>query len=199
MSVTHQVAAGEVDQHAATRAIARLRRGLRSPSLVVAVLRAQLALRRCDHVPWTVRLLGRARVDNYGRIELGERVRLDGRTVPIELVSMGGPLTVGDGTYINYGASISSHLGVSIGRNCLIGNYALVMDSDYHDPVDRSRPGPAAPITIEDDVWVGTRAMVLKGVRVGRGAVIAAGAIVTKDVPARTMVAGVPAKHLRSL
>jgi acetyltransferase-like isoleucine patch superfamily enzyme len=88
---------------------------------------------------------------------------------------------------------------VTIGKNCLIGNYALIMDSDYHSLNDRSLPGEAAPIEICDDAWIATRAIVLKGVRIGAGAVVAAGAVVTEDVPPRTLVAGVPAKVVRSL
>lgn len=178
---------------------ARAWRALRSPSTLTAVLRAKLALRRCDAAPWGIRLRGRVRVENFGGMRIGERVRIDGRTVPVELVSWHGPLAIGDGTFINYGASISAHTGVTIGRDCLIGNYALIMDSDYHDLRDRSQPGVARPIVIEDNVWIGARAIVLKGVRIGEGAVVAAGAIVTSDVPAKTVVANEPAKVMRTL
>ncbi len=177
----------------------RALRALRSPSTMLALLRAQIALRSCDRAPWSIRLRGRVFVENGHRIELGSRVRLDGRTVPIELVSVSGPLTVGDGSFLNYGCSISAHAGVSIGRNCLIGNYVLIMDNDYHDPLDHAQLGVSKPIVIEDDAWIGARAIILKGVRVGHGAVVAAGAVVTKDVPARTMVAGVPATLVRAL
>ena len=172
---------------------------LRSPSTLLAVLRAKVALRRCDVVPWGVRLHGRALVVNRCRIVLGERVRIDGGTVRIELVSMTGPIVIGDASFINYGATISSHAGVTIGREVLIGNYAMIMDNDYHDPNDHNRLGASKPITIEDGAWIGARAIVLKGVHVGAGAVVAAGAVVTKDVPPRTMVAGVPATVVRAL
>lgn len=178
---------------------ARVLRAVRSPSDVFALVRARLALRRCDAVPWSVRARGRIIVENYGRILIGERVRIDARTVPVELVSFGGELRVGDGTFINYGATISAHSGVQIGRDCLIGNYAMIMDSDYHDVADFSKPGETAPIVIEDNAWVGARAIVLKGVRIGQGAVVAAGAVVTRDVPPRTLVAGVPARVVREI
>ncbi len=174
-------------------------RAARSPSTVAAMLRAQFALRKCDSAPLSVRLRGRVTVENHHRIEIGARARLDGRTVPIELVSWNGPLTIGESTFINYGCSISAHTGVSIGRKCLIGNYVLIMDNDYHDTSDHSKPGVSKPIVIEDNVWIGARAIILKGVRVGRGAVIAAGAVVTKDVLPRTMVGGVPASLIRQL
>ena len=57
----------------------------------------------------------------------------------------------------------------------------------------------AAPITIETNVWIGTAATVLQGVRIGAGSVVAAGAVVTRDVPPATLVAGVPAKVIREL
>jgi maltose O-acetyltransferase len=177
----------------------RVTRALRSPSTMMAVLRAKIALRRCDEAPWGIRLRGRIKVENYGGIRIGERVRIDGRTVPVEVVSWGGPLTIGEATFINYGASISAHAGVTIGRDCLIGNYVLIMDSDYHDLRDRAKPGIARPIVIEDGVWIGARAIVLKGVHIGEGAVVAAGAIVTSDVPPRTVVANEPAKVVRTL
>jgi len=180
--------------------LVRVLRLLRSPSVALAAVHAQLALRRCDSVPFTTRVQGRVRVENYGgRIEIGPRVRIDGRTVPVELNCVDSTLTLGAGTYLNYGSSISSHAGVTIGNNCLIGNYALIMDSDYHSLTDRSQPGEAAPIVLEDDVWIATRAMVLKGVRIGAGAVVAAGAVVTSDVAPRTLVAGVPARMVRRL
>jgi len=163
------------------------------------VLRARLALRRCARVPWSVRVLGRVSVTNHHRIDIGARVRFDGRTVPIELVSWSGPLTIGEGTYINYGCSISAHAGVSIGRNCLLGTYVLIMDNDYHDTRDHTKAGVSNPIVIDDEVWIGARAIVLKGVHVGRGAVIGAGAVVVKDVAPRTVVGGVPAAFIRKL
>ena len=73
------------------------------------------------------------------------------------------------------------------------------MDSDFHGVADRDDGGKAAPITIEDDAWLATRAVVLKGVTVGRGAVVAAGAVVTKDVPPYTVAAGVPARVIRHI
>lgn len=177
----------------------RMLQALRSPGRVWPLLHAQLSMRRCNTLPWSVRLSGRVKLVNYVRIELGHRVRVDGGTVPVELVSIGGPITIGDGTFINYGATISAHSGVSIGRDVLIGNYAMIMDSDYHDLHDRTKPGLTAPIVLEDDCWIGARAIVLKGVRVGRGAVVAAGSVVTKDVPPRTLVAGMPAQVVRTL
>ncbi|WP_414717367.1 acyltransferase [Telluribacter sp.] len=73
------------------------------------------------------------------------------------------------------------------------------MDNDFHGTANRDEePAPEAVI-LEDNVWLATRSMVLKGVRIGEGAVVAAGAVVTKDVPPYTMVGGVPAKVIKQL
>jgi maltose O-acetyltransferase len=177
-----------------------LPRALKSPGLAWPVLNAQLKLRRVTRLPLSVRLWGRAFVINNGEIELGERVRIIGKTVPVELVAHhGARLTIGDGSFLNYGSSISAHSSVTIGDNCLIGNYVNVMDSDYHDLIERDRPGPSAPIIIEDDVWLGTRAIVLKGVRIGKGSAVGAGSVVTRDIPPNSLAFGVPAKVIREI
>jgi maltose O-acetyltransferase len=173
---------------------------LRDPNLVLWSLNARRHLFRCNRLPITVRLRGKARVENYGRIEIGDRVLIDGRMVPVELVAhRTGRIEIGDRTYINYGVSISAHESVSIGRDCLIGNYTLILDNDYHDMADHLKLGESAPIVIEDNVWLGARVTVLKGVRIGAGSVVGAGAVVTRDVPPRTFVAGIPAKVVRKL
>jgi len=100
---------------------------------------------------------------------------------------------------VNTGTSISARASVSIGARCQIANHVLIMDSDFHGLSERDKPEPPAPIVIEDDVWIAVRATVLKGVHIGRGAVVAAGAVVTRDVPPYTLVAGVPAHPVRRI
>jgi maltose O-acetyltransferase len=175
-------------------------RAFRSPGLVIRQLVSRWKLRSCTFAPITVRCWGRVRVTNQGEIFLGDRVRIEGRTVPVELVAWrGARLEIGAGTYLNYGASVSAHRSVSIGSECLIGNYTVIMDSDYHGLRDRDQPDEPEPVIIEDNVWVGLRAIVLKGVRIGRGSVVAAGSVVTKDVPPGVLVAGMPARIIRKI
>lgn len=139
-------------------------------------------------------------MENHGRIEIGDKVRIEARTVPVEMVAWkGATLRIGNRTFINYGASLSAHRDLTIGENCLIGNYVVIMDSDYHDLQDRTKPGPAEPIVIEDDVWLGVRVTVLKGVRIGKGSVVGAGSVVTQDIPPRSLAFGVPARVVRDL
>lgn len=171
---------------------------VRQPSLAWQVLNAQLRLGRRAAVPLTVRLIGRARVEGTGRIAFGDRVLITGTTVPVEFVAWApGRLTVGARTYINYGVSISAHQLVAIGEDCLIGQYVIINDNDYHDVVQKRRLPPSAPVVIEDRVWLGARAIVLKGVRIGHDAVIGAGAVVTSDIPPRSVAVGVPARVVR--
>ncbi|MEN0005499.1 MAG: acyltransferase, partial [Bacteroidota bacterium] len=72
--------------------------------------------------------------------------------------------------------------------------YAHIMDSDYHDLHDRLQSGATGKVILEDGVQLGARSVVLKGVRIGRGAKVAPGAVVTQDVPAFAVVSGIPAK-----
>jgi maltose O-acetyltransferase len=88
---------------------------------------------------------------------------------------------------------------VRIGNRVQIANWVSIMDGDFHGLAERDRPPPPEAVHIEDDVWIATRATVLKGVTIGRGAVVAAAAVVTRDVEPYTLVAGVPARPVRRI
>jgi tetrahydrodipicolinate N-acetyltransferase len=114
----------------------------------------------------------------------------------IRVVVDGGRLTIGHGTNVNgLGTRLLCAQAVTIGAHCTFSWDVQVLDTDFHaittDGVERPS---VAPVRIGDRVWVGTRAVVLKGVTIGDGAVVAAGAVVTSDVPAGAVVAGVPAR-----
>lgn len=176
-----------------------LRTVARDPRRLWQVLNAQLRLRG-THLPLSVRLWGRVRVSGRSGITFGDRVRITGTTVPVELATSGtGTLTIGAGSYLNYGTSIAALASVSIGEACHIGQYAIINDNDYHDLHDRSKVPPSAPVVLEDRVWLGARVIVLKGVRIGHDAVIGAGSVVTRDVPPRTLSVGVPARVIKQL
>jgi acetyltransferase-like isoleucine patch superfamily enzyme len=124
-------------------------------------------------------------------------VRNDGGTITVESCSFeagvrlevypGATVFIGKGTYLNRNVHIVAAESVTIGRGVKIGWDTVLMDTDLHG--HSGQPTRTKPIVIEDDVWIGCRAIVLKGVHVGKGAVIAAGAIVTKDVPPKAVVA----------
>jgi acetyltransferase-like isoleucine patch superfamily enzyme len=104
-------------------------------------------------------------------------------------------VTIGDGTYFDGDSRLISATAIKIGAGCAIAWEVLIMDTDFHR-MD-GRPTGDIPTTIGDHVHIGAAARVLKGVTVGDGAVIAAGAIVTRDVPPGALVAGNPARVVR--
>lgn len=108
-------------------------------------------------------------------------------------VNRGARLRLGSG-YANTGVSIDCFEDISIGNDVALAKGVVIRDCDSHS-IDGARD--RAPIRIGDHVWIGTGAIVLKGVTIGEGAVIAAGAVVTRDVPAASLVAGVPARVIR--
>lgn len=113
----------------------------------------------------------------------------------IRIVIDSGELSIGHGTNVNGSARILVRSGVRIGAWCTLSWDCQILDNDFHTMiVDGQRRPSTAPVTLGDRVWVGTNALILKGVTIGDGAVIAAGAVVTRDVPAHAVVAGSPAK-----
>jgi acetyltransferase-like isoleucine patch superfamily enzyme len=109
----------------------------------------------------------------------------------------GARIHIGNGTYLNRNAEIVAAECVTIGRDCMIARDVVIMDTDQH-----SVPGSdvtARPVKIGDRVWIGARAIVLKGVTIGADSIIGAGAIVTKNVPPRSVVVGPAATVIREL
>ncbi len=142
---------------------------------------------------------GKPLLDNQGYIILGDRVRLWSNINRVKIfVKKGAMLRIGNNTRIN-GVHISVSLEVVIGNNVRIGPYTIILDDDFHNVTGINEAAKKKPIIIEDDVWISSRATILKGVTIGKGAVVGAGAVVTKDVPAYTLVGGVPAKPIKNL
>jgi len=164
------------------------------------MLNAQLHLRGKASVPFSVRLQGRLQLSGCGEVVLGEGVSFIGTVVPIELVTYtSGRIEIGNHTFINYGSSIAARASVKIGSYCHLGHYTFVMDNDQHGVVRRMELPQSDPVIIEDHVWIGSKTVILPGVRIGSRAVIGAGSIVTKDIPPRCVAAGNPARVLRHL
>ncbi|WP_372699836.1 DapH/DapD/GlmU-related protein [Arthrobacter sp. JSM 101049] len=110
-----------------------------------------------------------------------------------------GPVSIGEGTFINRDAYIRSH--TTIGKNVNIGPFCRFL-TDSHDPGStRKRAGKnrVDEIVIGDGCWIGGSSTILGGVRIGHNSVIAAGAVVTSNVPPNTLYAGVPARRIRDL
>lgn len=109
-------------------------------------------------------------------------------------------ITIAGGSMVGENCFLDGFGGLTIGRNVLIAHNSSLIAEDHgfatrRLPI-RYQPKTAAPIVVEDDVWIGCGVRVLKGVRIGQGAIVAAGAVVTKDVPAYAIVGGVPARVL---
>jgi len=109
----------------------------------------------------------------------------------------GATIKIGKGTYLNRGVEIVASMSVYIGAYCKIARDVIIMDTDQH-PVDGDNM-QMKPVRIEDRVWLGSRAIVLKGVSIGHHSVIGAGAIVTKSVPAFSVVVGQAARVIGTL
>jgi acetyltransferase-like isoleucine patch superfamily enzyme len=134
-------------------------------------------------------------VENHGgRIEVGSCAFFGG--VRLECWR-GAVIHIGHGTYLNRNTEIVAAESVIIGCDCKIARDVIIMDTDQH-----ALPGASLvvrPVVIEDRVWIGARAIVLKGVTIGHDSVVGAGAVVTKSVPPRSVVAGPAARVVRTL
>ena len=117
--------------------------------------------------------------------------------VILKTVGHGAKIVIGDDVGMS-GCTITAATSVTIGNHVLLGSGCLITDSDLHpvDPEDRRAgyAGASCPIVIEDDVFVGARAIILKGVTIGKGSVVGAGAVVAKSAPPYSVVVGNPAK-----
>lgn len=138
-------------------------------------------------------------VCNEGTMQFGDHVVIRSPHHRIELHSSpGARLVIGAGSYLNQGCTLAATRSIEIGERCLIGEFVAIHDTNFH-AVQPSQPVKSAPVHIGHNVWIGHRAIILAGVTIGDHAVIGAGAVVTKDVPARHVVGGNPAKLIRVL
>lgn len=112
---------------------------------------------------------------------------------------VGSNIHVGEGFLTNYNVMILDVGPVRIGDNCMIGPNTVISTVNHPlDPAERRKKlSIVSPVTIGDDVWIGANCTILPGVTIGNNVVVAAGAVVTKDVPSDCIVAGVPARVIR--
>jgi acetyltransferase-like isoleucine patch superfamily enzyme len=146
------------------------------------------------------------------RIEIGKHTQIEGELL---VFAHGGKISVGDWCFIGEGSRIWSGSSIHIGNRVLISHNVNIFDNLTHpiDPKQRhlhfrrileiGHPTDIElgdqPVVIEDDAWIGASASILRGVRIGHGAVVGAGAVVTQDIPSMTVVAGNPARIIRML
>jgi acetyltransferase-like isoleucine patch superfamily enzyme len=163
---------------------------------------------QCESVGPGFRMERLPYLQGAGRIVVGRDVRLSGKPNIHFSARHGRPpeLIIGDGTFIGHACGFHVGRSVRIGRHCLLAGGVQVYDLDGH-PLDAAArraglPTPAdavRPVEIGDDVWVGSGALILKGVTIGPRSVVAARSVVTADVAADVVVAGSPARVVRHL
>lgn len=130
-----------------------------------------------------------------GKVILGNEINMNRN---VYLGAFGNSITIGDRTQLNRGASIDGRGPVELGCDVLVGPGAQIIAyqhrfADKRVPINR-QGFAAETITVEDDVWIGANATILAGVRIGRGSVVGAGAVVTKSCPPYSILGGVPAR-----
>jgi acetyltransferase-like isoleucine patch superfamily enzyme len=137
-----------------------------------------------------------AKVD--GVVEIAAKCELN---QGVELNAFGGSIRIGRRVWLGPYVVIYGHGGVEIGESTLVSMHCTILSSNHAIPamgtLIRDVPDELRPTTIGRDVWIGANTVILGGVTIGDGAVVAAGAVVTKDVEAGAIVAGVPARLLR--
>jgi acetyltransferase-like isoleucine patch superfamily enzyme len=175
-----------------------------------------LNARRWATLSPTVKIHPSAEIRNYlgdpKAITIGAHSHINGQ---LFVFWNGGNINIGEWSHIGDGSRIWSQASISIGNHVLISYLVDIHDTNGH-PIDWEErrldeqelmagkyriptKTVSKPIIIEDDVWIGFKATVLKGVHIGRGAIITAGSVVAEDVPAWTVLAGNPARVIREL
>lgn len=147
------------------------------------------------------------------KIHVGKNTHIRGI---LQIFAYGGEISIGDNSYVGDNSRIWSGENITIGNNVLISHFVNIIDSNSHEIDFKERAEATmnlfkvghptskgsiltSPIIIEDYVWISYNVSIMKGVRIGMGAIVAAGSVVTKDIPPLTLVAGNPARVIKSL
>ncbi len=148
--------------------------------------------------PWHVRISGENIRIGHSFTAIGELGN------PVEIGVWGrepgsGRITIGDACLMSPGSRITASDEVVVGDGVMLANSAYITDCDWHSIYDRMVRDEPMPVHIGDNVWLGDGSAVLKGVTIGENSVVAARAVVTRDVPPNVVVAGSPAKVIKEL
>ena len=137
------------------------------------------------------------------QVSLGERCTVEqGVYFKYDGIWKSGPsLVIGDHVFIGASCEFNFKRGITIGSHCLIASGCHFIDHDHQSarrdlPMATQTDGPEAPVALESDVWIGANVVVLKGVTIGQGAIVAAGAVVRDSIPPYEIWGGVPAKKI---
>ena len=154
-------------------------------------IRLGMELNNQYHTPEEIREI-------MGRLT-GKEIASDFRLFPPFYTDFGKNITIGRDVFINSGCHFQDQGGIEIGDGALIGHNVVLATIDHDLDPAMNRKNHYAPIKIGAHVWIGSNATILSGVSVGAWSVVAAGAVVTKDVPPMTVVGGVPAKVIKKV
>lgn len=134
---------------------------------------------------------------------LGVKIGRNLKTLPITTIENPKRITIGNNVWISKNVAFYAHSGIKIGNDVIIAKDVSLISGDHNFTNDRKKINQQGmkdarkPVIIGDDVWIGEKAVILKAVNVGEGSVIGAGAVVTKNVPPFSVVAGNPAKIIK--
>lgn len=150
------------------------------------------------HCTGKLRLSVPLRIDGEGIVELGSNVTLGYRQAPmigngsimLQARTSSSRISIGNGCIFSNNVTILSCQEIRLGEGCLVGDQVMIVDSDFHgtEPWRRTEQGITKPVVIGNNVWIGSRCIIMRGVTIGDNSVIGAGAVVTKSVPANTIV-----------
>lgn len=175
----------------------RIDRKINSYSGYINIIRHHLFSWKFESSGRRCSLESNVRIKGNCRVRMGDRVVLRSGV----FISGDGTLTIGSNTCVNENTIIAVSKDISIGRNCLIAARVYILDVD-HEYSNRLTPicmqgYRTEPVSIGDDVWIGTQTVILKGVNIGDGAIVAANSVVTRDVEPYSIVGGSPAKLIK--
>lgn len=159
-------------------------------------LRAALLRTRGARVGGKLRIGARVRIDRPWCVRIGTRADIE-HDVFLKCVDDAASLTLGDFVFIGTASEIDTAHSVTVGAHTLIAPGVFITDHTHNFARGirlAAQGSRSAPVVIGEDVWLGARSVVLPGVTIGDGAIVGAGAVVTKDVPPNAIVGGVPAR-----
>ena len=136
--------------------------------------------------------------DLFARL-FGKPVDPSFRVFPPFYTDFGKNITVGKNVFINACCHFQDQGGITLGDNCLVGHNVIFATLNHGFAPEERQSMLPAPIVVGRNVWIGSNSTILQGVTIGDNSIIAAGSVVTKDVPANAIVAGVRARFIRSI
>ncbi len=155
--------------------------------------------KKCDKIGQNLKIKGSVIFSGQGKLNCGDNLLIRSpKFNPVRIhIEKSSNLTLGNQVFLNFGVHLSCSKEIRIGNHVDFGEDCLIIDNDFHS-LDNSKP-KVEPILINDNVWIASRVIILKGVSIGEGSVIGAGSVITKSIPAKSFAAGNPARIIKNL